>query len=610
MFETFLPGNARQFLSLASLSTATRSIFCRRLSALVGCSVAVLLVPFAAHAQRDDRPAPELPSAATQKNALATAQQFMVSAAHPLATEAGVKILAEGGSAVDAAIAVQLVLGLVEPQSSGIGGGAFMLHFDAKARETLAYDGRESAPRAATPQLFLDDKGQALRFGEAVIGGRSVGVPGVLRLLEAAHKKHGKLKWARLFEPAIILAEQGFELAPRLHLHLSNDRVVKNDAVAREVFFNADGAPKALGTTLFNKAYADTLRAVAHGGAAAFHEGPIAEDIVKAVQSHPTNPGTLALEDLRDYRARVSKPLCGPYRDYTVCGMPPPSAGGIAILQILGALQRFDLPKVRPFSTEAVHLFSEAGRLAFADRERFVADDQFVKVPTAALISPAYIKRRGESIRAEKSMGVAQPGAPVAERVAFADGLAWDRDSTSHFSIVDTDGNALAMTTSVESVFGSRLWVRGFFLNNQLTDFSFVPEKDGMPVANAVAPNKRPRSSMAPTLVFDKNGDFKMAIGSALGTVIINFTAKTIIAALDWNLDMQAAIASPHFGSRNGPTELEVGTPVETLAASLKALGHDTRVGQLPSGLHGIMRTANGYQGGADPRRDGVAAGR
>jgi gamma-glutamyltranspeptidase/glutathione hydrolase len=566
--------------------------------------------PLSAQAQRGERPPPELPSTLTQKNALVTAQKYMVSAAHPLATQAGVAILEAGGSAVDAAVAVQLVLGLVEPQSSGIGGGAFMLHFDAKAKETLAYDGRESAPRAATPQLFLDEQGQPLKFGDAVVGGRAVGVPGVLRLLEAAHKKHGKLEWARLFEPAITLAEQGFALAPRLHLHLSGDRVVKDDANARHVFFDADGSPKALGSRLVNPAYAATLRTLARGGAAAFYAGEIAKDIVEAVQSHATNPGKLAIEDLRDYRAGVVRPLCGPYRDYTICGMPPPSAGGIAILQMLGMLQRFDLPKVRPFSTEAVHLFSEAGRLAYADRERFVADDRFVTVPTAELISPAYLERRSALIRAERSMGVAQPGAPAAAKLAHADGGAWERDSTSHFSIVDAEGNALAMTTSVESVFGSRIWVRGFFLNNQLTDFSFVPEKDGMPVANAVAPRKRPRSSMAPTLVFDKNGGFKMAIGSALGSVIINFTAKTLIAALDWNLDMQAAIASPHFGSRNGPTELEAGTPVEALAASLKALGHETRAGPLPSGLHGIMRTARGYQGGADPRRDGVAAGR
>ncbi len=563
-----------------------------------------------AFAQRADAPPlPELPSASKAKN-LVTAKEFMVSAAHPLAAEAAMTMLERGGSATDAAIAVQLVLGLVEPQSSGIGGGAFILHFDATKKAVSTYDGREAAPMGVTPELFLDSAGKPLRFAEAVVGGRSVGVPGVLRALELAHRRHGKLPWADLFAPAIAIAEQGFALPPRLHVHLVNDTVIKQNPVTREMFFTAEGSPKAIGAIIRNPQYAATLKRIARDGADAFYSGDIARDMVAAIRNHPTNPGHMVEKDLADYRARTPAALCGPYRKFQICGMPPPSSGGIAILQILQALERFDMPTMRPVSAQAVHLLSEAARLAYADRERYLADDQFVAVPLKGLADPAYNKQRSELIRAEKSMGRAEAGVPAGIAAKVTEGWALERPGTSHFSIVDKWGNAISMTTSVESVFGSRIFVRGFFLNNQLTDFSMLPVKDGVAVANAVAPGKRPRSSMAPTMVLNDRGELHSVIGSALGSVIINFVAQALVATLDWNMDMQAAIAMPHYGSRGGPTELEKGTAVEALGPALQAMGHEVRSFDMPSGLHGIMRTSQGWQGGADPRRDGIVLGK
>jgi gamma-glutamyltranspeptidase/glutathione hydrolase len=571
---------------------------------------AVALCFFAAtvHAQRDDRPLPELPSAIAQKQVF-SAKQHIVSAAHPLAAEAGNKILNDGGSAIDAAIAVHAVLGLIEPQSAGLGGGAFMLLYDANAKKVSAWDGREAAPAGATPELFLDKDGKPMRFADAVVGGRSVGVPGVVRLMAESHAKHGKLKWAQLFESAIELAEKGFPLAPRLHVHLVNDRIVKNDPAAKSIYFEADGAPKSIGTLLKNPAYAETLRAIAKNGADAFYTGAVAEDMVKAVNGH-ANAGSLSKNDLSNYKVRVSDALCGPYRQYSVCGMPPPSAGGIAQIQVLGMLERHDLPKMRPLSAEAVHVVAEAQRLAYADRERYAADDKYADVPVAGLIDREYIKQRGDQVRLDKSMGVALAGTPKGIKAAALEGDHYPSTGTTHFSIADQWGNIVAVTSSVESVFGSRLFVRGFFLNNQLTDFSLAPTKDGVAVANAVAAGKRPRSSMSPTIVMDKDGNPVLAVGSALGSVIINFVTKTLVATLDWKMDIQAAISLPHFGSRNGPTEVEAGTEAEKAIPGLKALGHEVRAVTLPSGLHGIMRTADGWQGGADPRRDGAVAGK
>ena len=553
--------------------------------------------------------APELATGFTQKS-VTNAKHSMVAAAHPLAVEAGLKMLDQGGSAVDAAIAVQMVLNLVEAHASGIGGGAFVMHFDAKKNAVVAYDGREDAPLAATPELFLDKDGKPMKFIDAVIGGRSVGVPGVLRVLEMAHARHGKLAWAKLFEPAIDLAEHGYPLTLRLHRHLANDNILRNNAEAKTIFYNDDGSPRPLGTLVKNPAIAATFRRIAQEGPDAFYKGEIARDIVAAVRGHASNPGGLTESDLANYRARALEPVCGPYRVYKICGMPPPSSGGIAILQILEALERFDMKTVRPNSAEAVHLFSEAGRLAYADRERYVGDDRFVSVPIAGLIDPAYNHARGLLIQREKSMGKAQAGSPVGIKTAMADGDTLEFPSTSHISIVDKDGNAVSMTTTIESFFGSRLFVHGFPLNNQLTDFSMTPTDNGRPVANAVGPGKRPRSAMSPTLVFDQQGKLLMVIGSPGGSVIINYVAKTLVGVLDWGLDIQAAISLPNVGSRNGPTEIESGSAAEKLVGALRAMGHETRTFDLSSGLHGIVRTANGWQGGADPRREGIAKGR
>ncbi len=534
----------------------------------------------------------------------------MVVAANPMAVEAGMKMLDAGGSATDAAIAVQMVLNLIEPQSSGIGGGAFMIHFDAKKVVVNAYDGREVAPMGVTPELFLGTDGKPIRFASAVVGGRSVGVPGVLRMLELAHARHGKLPWVRLFDPAIALAEQGFAMSMRTHLQIAHETALKADAKARAYFYLPDGSPKPAGAILKNPEFAAALKRIAREGPDAFYAGPIARDMVAAVRSHATNPGSLSEQDLRDYRARTVEPVCGQYRTYKVCGMPPPSAGGIALLQILGALARFDVKAVRPNSTQAIHLISEAERLAYADRERFAGDDRFTSVPVAGLISPAYNRKRSELIRTEKTMGRAEAGSPVGAQMVLADGESLEFPSTSQISIVDAGGNAISMTTSIESGLGSRIFVHGFLLNNQLTDFSMLPTSNGRPVANAVYPGKRPRSAMSPTLVFDNQNKLHLVIGSPGGPAIINYVAKTLIATLDWGMDMQSAISLPNFGSRNGPTEIEKGTSLENLQGQLKSMGHEVRTIEMTSGLHGIMRTSQGWQGGADPRREGIAKGK
>ncbi len=556
-----------------------------------------------------DRPAqPEPPTGRSDKT-LAHAQRHMVAAAHPLAVEAGLKILDAGGSAVDAMITVQLVLNLVEPHASGLGGGAFLMHYNAGRREIQAYDGRETAPAAATAELFMRD-GKAMQFREAVAGGRAVGTPGVARLLEQAHRKHGRLPWALLFEPAIALAEKGYPMSRRVHALLLREEALAGEAAAREHFLNADGTPKAAGTIMRNREFAETLRALQSGGADAFYRGAIARDLVAAVRGHARNPGVLDLKDLDDYQVREVDPLCAPYREYRVCGMPPSSSGGIAVLQMLGMLSHHDLSALAPGSVQAVHLLAEAGRLAYADRDRWAADDRFVEVPVAGLLDPGYLASRARLISNERSMVKAEAGTPPGARLVHADDTLEEVTGTSHVAIIDAAGNAVSLTTTIENFFGSRLMVRGFLLNNQLTDFNFNPQQDGRTVANAVAPGKRPRSSMAPTLVFRKNGDLHLVVGSPGGSRIINYVAKTLIATLDWNMDIQSAIALPNAGSRNGPTEIERDTAYAALAEPLQAMGHEVQLVDMTSGLHGIMRAGRGWQGGADPRREGIAKGR
>jgi gamma-glutamyltranspeptidase/glutathione hydrolase len=546
---------------------------------------------------------------------LARAEHEMVAAANPHAAQAGAAILAAGGSAVDAAIAMQLVLNLVEPQSSGIGGGAFLLYYDAAAGTVETYDGRETAPAAARPELFVNPDGTLPDYLEALVGGRSVGVPGLVRMLEAAHRAHGRLAWAKLFEPAIALAEAGFAISPRLNRLADTVPTLARIAPTAAYFLDPAGGAKPVGSILRNRAFAATLRVIAAGGAEAFYRGPIAADIAAAVHGAPVNPGLLAESDLATYAAKLRAPVCLAYRGHRVCGMGPPSSGGVTVLQILGLLAAFDLSALDPDSVEAVHLFAEASRLAYADRDRYLADPDFVAVPSAGLIDPRYLAARAALIDPDHAAAQATPGRPPgAPEHGWQSGLSPELPATSHLSVIDRDGNAAALTTSIEFAFGSALMVRGFLLNNQLTDFSFAPERDGRPVANRVEPGKRPRSSMAPTLVFDAHGRLELVLGSPGGARIICYVAKTLIAVIDWELDLQAAVELPHRCNRNGATEVERGTALERLRESLEARGHRVTVRDMNSGVHAIRLDRSGRRavlyGAADPRREGVALGR
>ena len=570
-----------------------------------------------AGAQDSLQAAPEAASGFQEKTGW-PAQNYMVAAANPLAVDAGYQILRRGGSAIDAAIATQMVLTLVEPQSSGIGGGAFMVHYDGK--RTQAFDGRETAPGKADEHLFERPDGTPLSRTEGVVGGRSVGAPGVLRMLELAHRQHGKLPWKTLFEPAIRLSEQGFAVSPRMHKMLAGETHLRKDPVARAYFYDGDGQAWPVGHILKNPALARTLREIADGGADVFYTGRIARNIAGKVARHPTNPGLLTAQDIADYRPKVRTPVCTDYRQYTVCGMPPPSSGGIAVAQMLGMFETFDMRALAPKDgvpgAQAVHVFSEVGRLAYADRNRYAADTDFVPLPgrgIPSLVDKGYLKGRAALVGAN-SMGEAKAGTPPGMEVAWGMDNAIETPSTSHLSVVDADGRGLAMTTTIEDAFGSRQMVDGFMLNNQLTDFSFSAVDADGPVANRVEANKRPRSAMSPTIVFEKeSGRLVLTVGSPGGPAIINYVAKVLVGTLDWGLNVQQAIALPNFGSRNGPTELERGRFPQATMDVLRARGHAIRVSDQTSGLHGIERIrVHGvpmWFGGADPRREGIAKG-
>jgi gamma-glutamyltranspeptidase/glutathione hydrolase len=569
-------------------------------------AVAAALIAMPAAAQL--APPPEAGSERTLRT-LGIATRHMVAAANPLAAEAGREILRAGGSAVDAAIAVQLVLNLVEPQSSGIGGGAFLLHWHQARRELVTLDGRETAPAAATPSRFLLPDGQPMPFPQALVGGRSVGVPGLVRLMADAHRRWGRLPWPHLFGPALRLADNGFEVSPRLAGLLARELPLRVDPFARRHYFDASGTSHPVGFLLRSPALADTLRALANGGADAFYAGAIAEDIVARVTRHPSNPGDMTLADLAAYRVVERPAVCGRYRAFVVCGMGPPSSGGIAVIQMLRLLEPHDLARMGP-GPEAAHWIAEAGRLAFADRNLYVADADFVPVPVRGLVDERYLAARAALMRPDRSLGVAAAGEPPFRRSdRFAPSHPTDT-GTSHISIVDGDGNAVAMTTTIESGFGARVMTQsGFLLNNQLTDFSFVPTQDGRDVANRVEPGKRPRSSMAPTIVFDTFGRLYAVVGSPGGSQIIGYVVKTLVAILDWGMNPQAAVELGNFGSRNGPTELERGTGAAAWQATLEARGHRVAVIEMTSGTQVIVVTPRGLEGGADPRREGVAIG-
>ena len=561
---------------------------------------------------------PEGASGSSEKPGWSTSR-FAVAAANPLATDAGYQVLKAGGTAVDAAIAVQMVLTLVEPQSSGIGGGAFLLHFDGKKVE--AYDGRETAPAAADEKLFLGADGRPMPFYEAVIGGRAVGVPGTVRMLEMAHKEQGKLAWRRLFEPAIALAEQGFKVSPRLNALLNTEAHLKKDPSAAAYFYDNSGKAWPVGHVLKNPNLAAVLRRIALDGSKALHEGGVASAIVAKVQGHPSNPGKLSMADMAGYQAKKRDPLCSDYsasnKTYVICGMPPPSSGAIAVAQILGILSNTvaeNIPLQDGLPGAAwLHQYTEASRLAYADRAQYVGDPDFVSAPAGnwkSLIDPAYLAARAELISA-RSMKSATAGTPGPVKTSYAPMPEQAEYGTSHISIVDGSGRAVAMTTTIEDAFGARQLVSGFLLNNELTDFSFAPaDAQGRPIANRVQAGKRPRSSMSPTLVFDKSsGALAMSTGSPGGAFIIHFTAKTLYGVTNWGLNTQQAINLPNFGSLNGPTVLEEKRFPEGTVEALKAMGHEVREQNLTSGLQGIQRTPKGLFGGADPRREGVVMG-
>ncbi len=552
-------------------------------------------------------------------------QQQAVAAANPLATEAGAQVLRAGGSAVDAAIAVQMVLSLVEPQSSGIGGGAFLLHHDGQ--RVQAFDGRETAPAAATPQLFMGADGKPLPFMDAVASGRSVGVPGAVAMLALAHRQHGKLPWAWLFDPAIALAEQGFAVSPRLNSLLAGETALKVDPVAAAYFYRADGSPHPVGHVLRNPELATVLRNLAAIGPLALHDGPIARAIVAKVQQHPVRPGTLSLDDLKRYQPKEREALCFDHaaaaRALRICGFPPPSSGAVAVGQIMGLLAR--TPQgAQPLNgvpkADWLHSYMEASRLAFADRAQYLADPDFVAPPAGhwnSLLAPRYLDDRAKLIAPTRAPQV-NPGQPGGVASAWARMPDQPEYGTSHISIVDRFGNALAMTTTIEAGFGARLMVNtgegragGFLLNNQLTDFSFTPaDAQGQPVANRVEPGKRPRSSMSPTLVFDKaSGQLLMSAGSPGGALIIHFTAKTLLATLQGGLSPQAAIDLPNFGTTGGPVVLEEKRFDAATVQALRERGHTVNETAMTSGLQALQRAPGGWLGGADPRREGVVAG-
>ncbi len=559
---------------------------------------------------QDPRSAPEAATGFESKG-LATAEQHMISAANPYAAEAGREMLRAGGSAIDAAIATQLVLNIVEPQSSGIGGGAFILYWDAAEKQLKAYDGRETAPASARPDRFLVD-GQPMPFSQAVLSGLSIGVPGIVRLLETVHKQHGKLPWARLFEPAIRLAEQGFDVSPRLHLLLRWEGPASFVPTARQYFFTNTGSAWPIGFTLRNPELAATLRRIAAEGSSGFYEGPVAEQIVKAVAAAPTAPGGMTLADLAGYSVKERAPVCVTYRSYKICGVGPPSSGGPTVAQTLKILEPFDLGKgpKAALGAQALHLIAEAEKLAYADRNRYMGDPDFVTIP-GGLLDPGYLAARSaliDPLRAKENVKAGVP--PGLKQQSYGRDATKERPGTSHISIIDDDGNAVAMTTTIEGAFGSHNWAAGFLLNNELTDFSFLPtDAEGRPVANAVGPGKRPRSSMSPTIVFDADGKVFAVLGSPGGSRIIMYVVKTLVALIDWGMDAQEAADLLNFGSQGRGLDIEIAGPAVWAGLRLKAYGHRIMPSLMNSGTHIVMRRGNRLEGAADWRREGAALG-
>ncbi|MCA2006442.1 gamma-glutamyltransferase [Tritonibacter mobilis] len=536
------------------------------------------------------------------------ADDWMVAAANPLAVEAGARVLREGGTAADAMVAVQTVLGLVEPQSSGLGGGAFLVYYDATTGALSTLDGRETAPLAATPTLFQDHNGEPLKFFDAVVGGRSVGTPGTPALMETAHRKWGKSNWGGLFTDAIRLAELGFAVSPRMAESIANDAERLSRFPETAAYFLPEGAPLEAGQVITNQPYADVLRRIAMEGTDAFYTGPVAADIVRTVQSAAGNPGVLSELDLALYQVKERPAVCASYRAYEACGMGPPSSGALTVGQILGMLEPYDLAALGADNPVSWRLIGDASRLAFADRGRYMADSDFVPMPTKGLVDAEYLAERAKLLQGDAALDSVAPGTPTFDHaLIWADDESIEFPSTSHISIVDQYGNVLSMTTTIENGFGSRLMTNGFLLNNELTDFSFRSHSDGVPIANRLEPGKRPRSSMAPTIVM-QDGKPVLAIGSPGGSRIIGYVATAIVGWADWGLNVQEALSLPHAVNRFGTYDLEAGTEAESFEAALTDMGFEVNIRDLNSGLHAI-EIGEGLKGGADPRREGIALG-
>ncbi|WP_240206793.1 gamma-glutamyltransferase [Vibrio sp. CyArs1] len=582
-------------------------------SRLIAITISALLASSSVHAsqQAADAFAPEMATGTSDKQ-LVKAKDWMVTAANPEATQAGAEVLARGGNAVDAMVAVQLMLGLVEPQSSGIGGGSFLVYWDSKKQRLTTYDGRETAPSAANDDLFLDKNGKPLKFYDAVVGGRSVGTPGTVKLLWDVHQKYGALDWDEVVLPIAQKAEQGFTISERLSMLIENDvDFLTRHPTTAAYFLNKDGTPKTQGTLLKNPDYAQTLRTIAEKGSDGFYKGPVATAIVNAVQKEAaSNPGKLSLADLANYQVKNRQAVCAPYKQYDVCGMGPPSSGALTLGQILMLTEPFKLIELGSNNPTSWQILADASRLAFADRGLYMADSDFFDVPVKGLLDQKYIAERSALITPNEALQKVSAGSPPAVKtVQLAQDQAIELPSTTHFNIVDSQGNVISMTSSIENVFGSRVMAAGFLLNNELTDFSFVANKDGKPVANRVEANKRPRSSMAPTIVMHDDKPY-LAIGSPGGSRIIGYVAQSIIAHVDWGMDIQQAIDQPRMINRFGAMDVEINTPLADYAQQFEAMGYSVNKRDLNSGLHAIRITETGLEGAADPRREGVALGK
>ena len=532
---------------------------------------------------------------------------WMIVTANPYATDIGAAILRGGGTAADAMVAAQAVLGLVEPQSSGMGGGGFLVWYDSKSGELTTLDGRETAPLLANDRLFQNHNGEPIKFWDAVIGGRSVGVPGMPALLELAHSKWGKVQWADLFKQATALAEHGFIVSDRLSGLLEHEHTRMSSSTKAKSYFFPKGQPLAQGEVLINREYAALMRQLADHGSDIFYFGSIADAIVYKVRENTRNPGLLNHEDLANYAVKERPALCTKFRNYEVCGMGPPSSGAIGVGQILGMINKFPKGKIR--DPQTLRLIGDATRLAFADRGRYVADGDFVSVPTKELVEEQYLSKRASLLNRRNAIPVVTAGEPIASLThRWAPDLSIEKPSTTHVSIIDAYGNALSLTSSIENAFGSRLMTNGFLLNNQLTDFSFRSSANGTPIANRVEGGKRPRSSMAPTIVLE-DGKIVLLIGSPGGSRIIPYVSNTIVAILDWGLDVQEAVSQPHAVNRFGIYEIEEGTSLTGLKKWLQELGYEIKERPLNSGLNVILKKDGKLYGGSDPRREGIAIG-